>query len=105
MKREEIVKALEICDANYDGKVCRECPYRDERWNGAWVDETGVECWQEMRKDAADLLKSDEKTGQESETHVVRCHDGCTNYDSEEDWCYKHGFTPQEGDFCSYGEK
>lgn len=70
--KEDIIKALEICDANYDGKACEECPYRDERWNGAWIDEEGVECWQELHKDAADLLKSDEETGQELETQVVR---------------------------------
>lgn len=59
MKREEIIKALEICDANFEGKVCKECPYRDERWNGAWIDDTGVECWQEMHADAAELLQDD----------------------------------------------
>ena len=35
---------------------------------------------------------------------IVLCED-CIHYDTEDNWCYKHGFNPQDGDYCSYGEE
>ena len=55
--RQEITDAFEMCDFNNDGKNCHKCPYRDTRWNGAWIDENDFKCWQELVNDILKLLK------------------------------------------------
>jgi len=58
MKPKKVIKALKICDGNDAGIVCKKCPYRDKRWDGAWVeDNTGRNCYDKLRKDAVKLLR------------------------------------------------
>ena len=57
MDREKVIKAFEICDNNEDGIVCKNCPYKEDKWNGAWEDETGKTCFQTLHADVLALLK------------------------------------------------
>ena len=59
--RDKVIKAFEICDNNEDGIVCKNCPYKEDKWNGAWEDETGKTCFQTLHADALALLKEQEK--------------------------------------------
>lgn len=62
--RENVIKAFEICNNNEDGIVCKNCPYKEDKWNGAWEDETGKTCFQTLHADVLALLKEQEaKTG------------------------------------------
>lgn len=58
--REKVIKAYEICDNNEDGIVCKNCPYKEDKWNGAWEDETGKTCFQTLHADVLALLKEQE---------------------------------------------
>jgi hypothetical protein len=58
--REKVIKAFEICDNNEDGIVCKNCPYKEDKWNGAWEDETGKTCFQTLHADVLALLKEQE---------------------------------------------
>lgn len=60
MDREKVIKAFEICDNNDDGIVCKNCPYKEDKWNGAWEDETGKTCFQTLHADVLALLKEQE---------------------------------------------
>ena len=60
MDRENVIKAFEICDNNDDGIVCKNCPYKEDKWNGAWEDETGKTCFQTLHADVLSLLKEQE---------------------------------------------
>ena len=60
MDREKVIKAFEICDNNEDGIVCKNCPYKEDKWNGAWEDETGKTCFQTLHADVLALLKEQE---------------------------------------------
>lgn len=60
MDREKVIKAFEICDNNEDGIVCKNCPYKEDEWNGAWEDETGKTCFQTLHADVLALLKEQE---------------------------------------------
>lgn len=60
MDREKVIKAFEICNNNEDGIVCKNCPYKEDKWNGAWEDETGETCFQTLHADVLALLKEQE---------------------------------------------
>ena len=60
MDRENVIKGFEICDNNEDGIVCNNCPYKEDKWNGAWEDETGKTCFQTLHADVLALLKEQE---------------------------------------------
>ena len=60
MDREKVIKAFGICDNNGDGIVCKNCPYKEDKWNGAWEDETGKTCFQTLHADVLALLKEQE---------------------------------------------
>lgn len=47
--------AIEICEMK-PSKACAECPYRETEWDGAWEEEDGYSCYDEMASDAAMLL-------------------------------------------------
>lgn len=58
--RRKVIKAVTICDYNNDGDRCKECPYRDTDWDGAWVDDaTGESCYDVVRRDTLELLNAD----------------------------------------------
>ena len=52
-----IIEALEICDLNEEGINCIKCPFRDERWNGAWENDK-TKCYKELFKIASFALKN-----------------------------------------------
>lgn len=56
ISRQTAIDALKICDNNEEGKNCRNCPMRDERWNGAWEDDE-TNCWTKLMRDSAKLLE------------------------------------------------
>jgi len=60
-KSEDVIAAVTICDRNKDGVVCKECAYRDKRWDGAWKHrQTGECCYDMLRRDNLTLLKKQE---------------------------------------------
>ena len=58
---DKVIKAYEICDNNEDGIVCKNCPYKEDKWNGAWEDETGKTCFQTLHADVLALLKEQQR--------------------------------------------
>ena len=70
--RENVIKAFEICDNNGDGIVCKDCPYKDDKWNGAWENmETGETCFQMLHADVLALLKEQEAEIKRLKTKTV----------------------------------
>ena len=39
-----------------------------------------------------------------AQSEIVRCED-CIEWDSDSEWCNRHGGTMQENDFCSRAER
>ena len=93
MDREKVIKAFEICDNNEDGIVCKNCPYKEDKWNGAWEDETGKTCFQTLHADALALLKEQEA--------VIRCKD-CKKRNQHKE-C-EHGYHIDDW-YCADGER
>lgn len=58
MEEHDIVHAFKICDNNETGTPCKQCPYRNTDWNGAWEDDE-TNCWTELKKDVIKLLGGD----------------------------------------------
>ena len=54
-KIEKARQALGVCQMK-QCEDCQNCPYREEEWNGAWEDDDGFSCYDEMAADALDLL-------------------------------------------------
>ena len=57
MTKEDVIKALKMCDPLGDLDECSKCPFANEVTpNGAWEnDETS--CYLEMHKYAADMIR------------------------------------------------
>lgn len=54
-KIEKVREAMGVCKMK-QCEDCQNCPYREEEWDGAWEDEDGFSCYDEMAADALDLL-------------------------------------------------
>lgn len=122
--REKVIKAFEICDNNEDGIVCKNCPYKEDKWNGAWEDETGKTCFQTLHADVLALLKDQQNVisglkvindglceAVTEQKQIVRCKD-CKHSkpystgDGKFLYGCKFGNRLGEGDwFCADGER
>lgn len=54
-KREKARLGLALCRRR-QGEECKRCPYREPEWDGAWEEEDGRSCWDELMEDALELL-------------------------------------------------
>ena len=101
MDREKVIKAFEICVNNEDGIVCKNCPYKEDKWNGAWEDETGKTCFQTLHADALALLKE-----QEAVVHCGDCENFCfDNVSPNAGRCMLTNMTHSKTWFCAHGKR